>query len=183
MIYKRIYFWFALPVLLMVAWFIGFYIPLSSFSEKQNKDLLAAQQSRQVVESSLRDILELRKRDAHARLSLDGILKNMPLYHQFPAVIRSVAESGKREGIVFESLNSFVLANEPQQPASLIKPALDMGIKGRFLDMGRFLQAIERQKGFKRIVEGKVFYSEKDYPVLTGKFLVEFRAWKGDDHR
>jgi Tfp pilus assembly protein PilO len=106
--------------------------------------------------------------------------RNMPVYQQFPAVIKAVAESGKKGGVVFETLNSVVLPNDSQQSPALIKPALDIGLKGRFLDIAKFLEGMERQKGFKRIADGKVSYADKDYPVLTGKFLIEFRAWKGD---
>lgn len=62
----------------------------------------------------------------------------------------------------------------------MIKPAIDMELKGKFLDIGKFLEGVEKQKGYKRIVGGKILYTDKDYPVLTGKFLVEFRAWKED---
>jgi hypothetical protein len=55
-----------------------------------------------------------------------------------------------------------------------------MELKGKFLDIGKFLEGVEKQKGYKRIVGGRILYADKDYPVLTGKFLVEFRAWKED---
>lgn len=129
--------------------------------------------------NAVRDILEVRKRDAQARVSRDGISKNMLLYDQFPSVIKTITEIGKKEGVVFDSLSSIILPNNSQIP-SLINPALDIGLKGRFFDIAKFLEKVEKQKGFNRIVDGKVSYDDRDYPVLAGKFLVEFRAWKGD---
>jgi Tfp pilus assembly protein PilO len=178
--FRTIYLWFGLPVLIVILWFFAFYIPVSSFIAKEREGLSTAQRTRAMVESSVQDMLEVRKRDAQARSSLDGMSKYMPVYHQFPSVIKSVAESGKKEGLVFETLNSILVPNDSQQPPSLIKPALDVGLKGRFLDIGKFLESIEKQKGYKRIADGKLSYADKDYPVLTGKFLIEFRAWKGD---
>jgi Tfp pilus assembly protein PilO len=178
--FKIIYFWFALPVFIGVLWFFAFYIPVSSYIEKQHAELSTAQRTREIVENAVRDALEVRKRDAQARSSLDGMSRDMPMYRQFPSVIKTLAESGKKERIVFETVNSIVLSNDSQQAPSLIKPALDIELKGKFLDIGKFLEGIEKQKGYKRVVGGKIFYADKDYPVLTGKFLVEFRAWKGD---
>jgi Tfp pilus assembly protein PilO len=178
--FRVTYLWFGLPVLIAVLWFLAFYIPVSSFVNKQRNELSTAQRTRETMDKSVKDLLEIRKRDAQARSSLDGMSRNMPVYQQFPAVITAVAESGKKEGVVFETLNSVVLPNDFQQSPALIKPALDIGLKGRFLDIAKFLEGIERQKGYKRIADGKVSYADKDYPVLTGKFLIEFRAWKGD---
>ena len=178
--FRIIYLWFGLPALIVVLWFLAFYIPVSSFVDKQRNELSTAQRTRETVDKSVKDLLEIRKRDAQARSSFDGMSRNMPVYQQFPAVITAVAESGKKEGVVFETLNSVVLPNDSQQSPALIKPALDIGLKGRFLDIAKFLEGVERQKGYKRIADGKVSYTDKDYPVLTGKFLIEFRAWKGD---
>jgi Tfp pilus assembly protein PilO len=178
--FRVTYLWFGLPVLIAVLWFLAFYIPVSSFVNKQRNELSTAQRTRETMDKSVKDLLEIRKRDAQARSSLDGMSRNMPVYQQFPAVIKAVAESGKKGGVVFETLNSVVLPNDYQQSPALIKPALDIGLKGRFLDIAKFLEGMERQKGFKRIADGKVSYTDKDYPVLTGKFLIEFRAWKGD---
>jgi len=178
--FKIIYFWFALPVLIGVLWFFAFYMPVSSYVEKQHSELSTALRTREIVENTVKDVLEVRKRDAQARSSLDGISRNMPMYYRFPSVIKMLAESGKKEGIIFETLNSMVLPNDSQQAPSLIKPAIDMELKGKFLDIGKFLEGVEKQKGYKRIVRGKILYTDKDYPVLTGKFLVEFRAWKED---
>jgi Tfp pilus assembly protein PilO len=178
--FRVTYLWFGLPVLIVVLWFLAFYIPVSSFVNKQRNELSTAQRTRETMDKSVKDLLEIRKRDAQARSSLDGMSRNMPVYQQFPAVIKAVAESGKKGGVVFETLNSVVLPNDFQQSPALIKPALDIGLKGRFLDIAKFLEGVERQKGYKRIADGKVSYADKDYPVLTGKFLIEFRAWKGD---
>jgi len=178
--FKIIYLWFSLPFLLAILWFLAFYMPVSSFTVKQQAELSAAQRTREVTGNALRDVLEARTKDAQARLSIDRISKNMPMYHQFPSVLKAVVESGNKGGVVFDSLNSVVLPNDSQQIPSLIKPALDMGLKGRFLDICKFLEGAGQQKGYKRIADGRLTYTDKDYPVLTGKFLIEFRAWKED---
>ena len=178
--FKITYFWFSLPILIGMLWFFAFYVPVSSLIEKRRAELSMAQQTRETMGNAVRDILEARKKDTQARLSLDGISKRIPVYQQFPTLIKAIAETGKRGGIIFDSFNSIVLPNGSQQIPSLVKPALDMALKGRFLDIGKFLEGIEKQKGYKRIADGKVSYADKDYPELTGKFLIEFRAWKGD---
>lgn len=178
--FKIIYLWFSLPVLLAATWFFAFYSPVSSFIEKQRAELSAAKRTGEMMGKALRDVLETRKKDATARLSLDGISKNVPAYQQFPTLIRAITESGKKEGVVFDLLNSNALPYDSGQASPLMKPALGVGFKGKFLDIGKFLEAVEKQKGFKRIVEGRLSYADKDYPILTGNFLIEFVVWKGD---
>ena len=178
--FRLIYLWFSLPVLIVVLWFLAFYVPVSSYLEKQRNELATTQRTRENVESSIKDMMEVRKRDAQTRSSLDEVSRSMPMYQQFPSVIRAVADSGKKDGLIFETLNSGLLPVDPQQPPSLVKPSLDITSKGRFLDMGRFLESVTKQRGYKRIADGKLSYTDKDYPVLTGRFLIEFRAWKGE---
>lgn len=178
--FKITYFWFSLPILIGILWFFAFYIPVSSLIEKQRAELSTVQRTRETMGNAVRDILEARKKDAQARSSLDGISNSILMYHQFPTLIKAIAETGKRGGIVFDSFSGIVLPNDSQQIPSLIKPALDMTLKGRFLDIGKFLEGVEKQKGYKRIADGKISYTDKDYPELTGKFLIEFRARKGD---
>lgn len=176
--FKIIYLWFGLPFIIGILWFLAFYVPLSSFIVKQRAELESAKRTRETMRNAVRDILEVRKRDAQARVSLDDISKNMLMYDQFPSFMKSVTEIGKREGIVLDSLSCIVFPHDSQKIPSLITPALDMGLKGRFFDIAKFLEKVEKQKGFNRIVDGKVSYTDKEYPVLAGKFLVEFRAWK-----
>jgi Tfp pilus assembly protein PilO len=181
--FRIIYLWFSLPALIVVLWFLAFYMPVSSYLDQQRKELASVQRTRENVESSIKDMIEVRKRDAQTRSSLDEMSRSMPLYQQFPSVIKAVAESGKKEGLIFETINSSLLPGDPQQPSSLVKPSLDIISKGRFLDICRFLDSIEEQKGFKRIADGRLSYMDKDYPVLTGRFLIEFKAWKGEYSR
>lgn len=176
--FKITYFWFSLPILIGILWVFAFYIPVSSLIEKQRAELSAVQRTRETMVNAVREILEARKKDTQARLSLDGISKSIPMYHQFPTLIKAIADTGKRGGIVFDSFNSIVLPNDSQQIPSLVKPALDMALKGRFLAIGKFLEGVEKQKGYKRIADGKISYADKDYPELTGKFFIEFRARK-----
>jgi hypothetical protein len=177
--FRVIYFWFGLPLFIIFAWFLVFYGPLASVLDKQRLDLSAVQKTRETLAGSLKDILEVRKREAQARSSLERSLGNIPLFSQFPGVIKTVVEKAKKEGVAFETLSAVVIPNNAQQLSALTWPAIDMGVKGRFLDIGRFLEDTERQQGYKRIADAKMSYSDKEYPVLTGKFLVEFRAWRG----
>jgi Tfp pilus assembly protein PilO len=178
--FRVVYLWFGLPVLIVVFWLLAFYAPMAAAINGQRKELLSVQKERQTIDRALRDIIEARKKDARARSSLEGSFRNIPLYSHFPGVIRMVAQTAKREGIVIDALDTTMIPNEPQQPNALTKPTLDMALKGRFLDMGRFLEDIQKQSGFKRIDEARISYNDKEYPVLTGRFLVEFRAWRGN---
>jgi hypothetical protein len=178
--FKTIYLWFGLPVLVAVFWLLAFYAPMAGAINGRHKELLFVQKEKQSIDRALGDIIEARKKDARARSSLEGSFRNIPLYNQFPGIIRAMAQTAKKEGVVIDALDTTIAPNEPRQPDALAKPVLDVALKGRFLDIGRFLEDTQRQNGFKRIEEAKIFYNDTEYPVLTGRFLVEFRAWRGN---
>ena len=178
--FKIFYLWFGLPIIIVILWFVAFYGPMASAIDRQRKELATVQRNRDTVAGALHEVLEMRTRDARAKSSLGLSSQSIPVVNQFPGVIKAVAETAKKEGLAFETLSATMLPNDPQLSSGLTKTALDMGVKGRFIDMGRFLEDVERQKGFKRVVDAKISYTDAEYPVLTGRFFVEFRAWKGD---
>ena len=57
-------------------------------------------------------------------------------------------------------------------------PVFDLGFKGRFMEMGKFLEYMSSSKAFRKILKGRINYNDKDYPMLAGNFEVEFKAWK-----
>ncbi|OPY78925.1 MAG: hypothetical protein A4E65_02070 [Syntrophorhabdus sp. PtaU1.Bin153] len=178
--FKIIYLWFGLPVLIAVFWFLAFYAPMAGAINSQHKELLSVQKEKQSIDSALRDMTEAQKRQARTKSSLEGSSRNIPLYGRFPGIIRAMAQAAKKEGIIIDALDTTILPSESQRPDALAKPVLDMALKGRFLDIGRFLEDTQRQSGFKRIEEAKISYNDTEYPVLTGRFSVEFRAWRGN---
>lgn len=178
--FNRFFFWFGLPVLIVILWFIAFYGPMASAIENKRKELAEVQRTRSEVAGMLNDVLDLRKRDVRARSSLGVSSRNIPVATQLPGLAKALAEAAKKEGLAFENLSTTMLPGDPRLSSGLIKTAFDMGVKGRFINMGRFLEEVEQQKGFKRIADARISYTDGEYPVLTGRFFVEFRAWKGD---
>ncbi len=174
------YLWFGLPVLIVILWFAAFYGPMTSALENKRKELETVQRSREAVAATLNHVLQMKKRDVGAKLSLGMSSRNLPAVAQLPGVVKAVAETAKKEGLVFETLTTTMVPADTHPASGLTKAALDMGVKGRFINMGKFLEHVEGQKGFKRVVDARISYADTEYPVLTGRFFVEFRAWRGD---
>ena len=51
-------------------------------------------------------------------------------------------------------------------------------MKGRFTEMGKFLEQVSLSKAYRKILKGQISYTDKEYPLLAGKFEIEFKAWK-----
>ena len=78
-----------------------------------------------------------------------------------------------------ESLNGYYNTLDVVQGVGLVNPVFEMGLRGGFLEMGRFLEELSGKAAFKGIQAARIDYGEKEYPLLTGKFVIEFKALKG----
>jgi hypothetical protein len=61
---------------------------------------------------------------------------------------------------------------------NIVHPVFEMGIKGRFLDMGQFLEELSARTAYGSIKQARIACDEKEYPVLSGRFVIEFKALK-----
>ena len=60
-----------------------------------------------------------------------------------------------------------------------MNPVFEVGLKGGFLEMGRFLEDLSNRTAFKGIKAARISYDDKEYPQLNGRFVIEFKALKG----
>jgi hypothetical protein len=103
---------------------------------------------------------------------------NIPVFDEFPGVMKDITGRAKKNGIFITEFNSLFTSIDKKRASMLTYPIFEVGLKGRFLEIGKFLEELENDNTFKGILGARLSYDDKEYPVLTGKFVIEFKAWK-----
>ena len=80
------------------------------------------------------------------------------------------------KGIYVDDMGSLFSSMEDRQAKAVANPVFEITVKGRYLQIGRFLEELEKNKAFKGVLKASLVYDEKQYPVLTGKFVIQFKA-------
>jgi hypothetical protein len=178
---KAIHLWLGLPVAIIVFWLAAFYAPLSLWMEKSRKDLSVLQGRRAELDRALAGVVAMKRRDAAMEVQFDKSSRRIPAFSRLPAFMETISGRAKNHRVVLSALTSPINSLHVDQGSPVVKPIFELGLKGRFLDMGRFIEALAEEQGFNRIVYANISYDGKEYPVLTGKLMVEFKAWKGSE--
>ena len=177
--FKSIYLWYGLPIALIVAWVLLFYMPFSSHIKNRGKEILNIKQEDQKVDISIKGMVELVNKQAQWRQSLSEFKTQAPDLERFPEFMREVMKLARDRGIAIERFSSVFTSIGTEQKSQLINPVFEIEIKGGFLETGKFLEELGNKMVYRGIQKAQISYDEKEYPVLTGKYVVEFKAMKG----
>jgi hypothetical protein len=107
----------------------------------------------------------------------DEFLTRAPAVGRMGEYMAGVVHAAKLRGMSLERLSGQYESMEVSNK-NVVHPVSEMGIKGRFLDMGRFLEELSGQTAYGSIKQARIAYDEKEYPVLSGRFVIEFKALK-----
>jgi Tfp pilus assembly protein PilO len=176
--FKIIYIWFSLPFILIIIWVLAFYMPLSSKIKVREKEILSIKQQIQTINSNINNIIQMEKKGADTRQLVNNLSGEIPLFDEFPDFMVKLAKSTKDKGISLDILNSLVTSADFEKKTFLVNPVFEVGLKGKYLSMGKFLEDLASQMVFKKILKAHISYNEKEYPNLTGMFVIEFKAWR-----
>jgi Tfp pilus assembly protein PilO len=177
--FKSPYLWFALPILVIVAWVLLVYMPVNSGVKNKEGKLTAVKNERQTVERDLKDFVGDATSQKRLQQSYDEFMDQAPVVERMPEYMKNVMNMAKSKGITIGSLSGHYSSLDTSQKAGLVNPVFEMGLRGGFLEMGRFLEDLSNRTAFKGIQAARINYDEKEYPQLTGKFVIEFKALKG----
>ncbi len=176
--FKPLYVWFATPVIVIVAWVLAFYMPLSSKIKLINQELSRLKTEEQAIDTNIDNMIQIKDKGARMDQLIKTFQANIPVFDDFPGVMKDIARTAKKNGIFITDFNSSFTSIDKKRASMLTYPVFEIGLKGRFLEMGKFLEELENNNAFKGIMNAKLSYDEKEYPVLTGIFMIEFKAWK-----
>jgi Tfp pilus assembly protein PilO len=177
--FRSFYLWFGLPILVIVAWVFLIYMPMNSGAKNKEGKLTAIKNERQTVERDMKDFVGEVTSQRSLQASYDEFMGQTPVVERMPEYMKNVMNMAKSKGITIGSLSGYYSSLDISQKAGLVNPVFEMGLRGGFLEMGRFLEDLSNRTAFKGIQAARINYDEKEYPRLTGKFVIEFKALKG----
>jgi len=177
--FKIIYIWFGLPFILIIVWVLAFYIPISSKIKIKEREILSIKQQVQAINNDINNIILMNVKGKETRQLVKTISGEMPFFDEFPDFMVRLAKSTRSKGVSLDILNSLVTSADFEKKTFLVNPVFEIGLKGKYISMGRFLEDLTNQMVFKKIIKAHISYNEKEYPDLTGMFMIEFKALKG----
>jgi hypothetical protein len=177
--FRSLYLWFGLPILVVAAWVFLVFMPMDSGAKDKEGKLTAIKNERQALERDMKDFAGEVTTQRTLQTSYDAFMGQTPVIERIPEYMKNVMNMAKSKGIAVESLSGYYSSLDISQKAGLVNPVFEMGLRGGFLEMGRFLEDLSSRTAFKGIQAARINYDEKEYPQLTGKFVIEFKALKG----
>jgi Tfp pilus assembly protein PilO len=130
------------------------------------------------VEADIQILQEMKRKEESIKQSLREYQGQIPLFDNFPDFIYQVAGSVRKSGLQLDKFSATFKSLDLKPKTVLAYPVFDLGFKGRFMEMGKFLEYMSSSKGIPEDPQGRINYNDKDYPMLAGNFEVEFKAWK-----
>jgi hypothetical protein len=177
--FKSSYLWFGLPVLVVVAWILLVYMPMDSGAKNRERKLTTIKNERQSIERDMKDFVGEVTTQKRLQESYDEFMGQTPVVERMPEYMKNVMNMARNKGIVVGGLSGYYSSLDVSQRAGLVNPVFEVGLRGGFLEMGRFLEDLSNRTAFKGVQAARVSYDEKEYPQLSGKFVIEFKALKG----
>jgi Tfp pilus assembly protein PilO len=172
------YVWIGLPIVITAVWFFVFYMPMKAETNNKQNELNDAKQQTQKVDMDIKALMEMKRKEESIKTSLREYRGQIPLYDNFPDFIYQVAGGARRSGLVLDKFSGTFKTLDMQPKTILTYPIFEVGLRGRFMEIGKFLEQVSSSRAYRKIMNGRISYNEKEYPLLTGRFEIEFKAWK-----
>ena len=179
--FKSLYLWFGLPILIFFAWVFLVYMPVNSGMKTKEGKLIAVKNERQTLEREIKDLVNEKTTQKKLQESYSEFMGQTPVIEKMPEYMKDVMNMARNRGIAVGSISGYYNSLGVSQKAGLVNPVFEIGLKGGFLEMGRFLEDLSKRTAFKGIQAARISYDEKEYPQLAGKFVIEFKALKGKE--
>ena len=176
--FKSLYVWIGVPVIVVVVWFLVFYMPMKAEINNKKSELQEVKKQTEKVETDIKGLMEMKRKEESIKASLKEYQGQIPLFDNFPDFIHTVAGAARKGGLVLDRFSGTFRTLDLQPKTILTYPVFEIGLKGRFMEMGKFLEQVSASKAYRKIVKGQISYTDKEYPLLAGKFEIEFKAWK-----
>jgi Tfp pilus assembly protein PilO len=176
--FRRSYVWIGLPIIIAAVWFFVFYIPINGKIINKRNEFNQARQQNQKVDAEIRALMETKKKEETVKVSLREYRSQIPFYDNLPDFIYRLAAKARDGGLRLDKFNGIFKSLDVQPKTILTYPVFEIGLRGRYVEIGKFLEEVGSSKAYRRILKGQISYNEKEYPLLTSRFEIEFKAWK-----
>jgi len=177
--FKTVYIWYGLPIFLIILWVALIFYPASSSIKSKETELAKIRQESKTADASLQTLIQSRDKESHWKKSLEEFKAHAPDLERFSDVMKELVRLAQARGVAIERMTHVFDSVNVEHPSAIINPLFEIEIKGRFLEMGSFLEELTNKPVYRGITKAQLAYNEKEYPVLTGKYIVAFKAMKG----
>ena len=174
--FKMLYVWLALPVAIVALWVFVFYMPFSAKIKQKEKELSNLKQEEQKIEVNIKTAIDVKKQKEQVKSSITELQMQLPPIDEFPDFMIKLLKDIRKEAVSLSSFSSNFSSLEGTPGLLLVHPVFEIGLKGKYINMGKFLDDLKNGKVYRGILRAKISYDEKEYPALTGKFAIEFTA-------
>jgi Tfp pilus assembly protein PilO len=176
--FRSVYVWIGLPIIIATVWLFVFYMPMKAEINNKQNELSNAKQQTQKVDADVKALMEMKRKEDSIKASLREYRGQIPPFENFPDFIHEVAGGARKSGLVLDKFSGTFKTLDMQPKTILTYPVFQVGLKGRFIEMGKFLEQVASSRAYRKIMKGQISYNEKEYPFLAGRFEIEFKAWK-----
>jgi Tfp pilus assembly protein PilO len=153
-------------------------MPVSAKIKTREKEILGIKQQIKTTNNDINSVILMKRKGEDTRQLIKNLSGEIPLFDEFPDFMVKLAKSTRNKGISLDTLNSLVTSADFEKRTFLVNPVFEIGLNGKYISMGKFLEDLTNQMVFKSILKAHIAYDEKKYPDLTGMFVIEFKAWK-----
>ncbi len=174
--FRPIYLWSLLPVVIVVGWVFGFYTPVASKNSVAEKQLVAVQAEKIVLQNDISRLTALKRQEDETKSRIDAMSAKIPKYDDLPGFMKETVRLAKARGLEVEEFTSSLSSLDDRQSDLIINPAIEMVVKGKYLQIGRYLDDLDSNGAFRGVLGAHIAYTEKEYPILTGRFVLQFKA-------
>ncbi len=178
--FRSLYLWLGLPLIIFLVWVFLVYMPINSGMKSKEANLIAVKKERQALEGEIKNFVNEAATQKKLQDSYGELMGQTPVIEKVPDYMKNVMNMAKNRGIAVGSLSGYYNSLDISQKSGLVNPVFEIGLKGDFLGMARFLEDLSNKAAFKGVRAARISYDEKEYPQLTGKFVIEFKALKGE---
>jgi Tfp pilus assembly protein PilO len=175
--YKNLIWLIGPAAAIILLWVFAVYMPLNAQAIKGQNSLKAVLQERKALETSIMSMTRQVQDEEALKKSYDEFLTQAPAVGRMGEYMAGVVHVAKLRGMSLERLSGHYESMEVSYK-NVVRPVFEMGFKGRFLDMGRFLEELSGRTAYGSIKQARIMYDDKEYPVLSGRFVIEFKALK-----
>lgn len=176
--YKKLAVWFGVPLVMIIVWVFAVYLPIEVGAKKKQNTVNAILKERKDIETNITSMSQEIQSQENLKKVYDNFLSQTPSIDKMPGFMGGLVRDARSKGMAVENLNGHYNSIDTARKG-IVNPVFEMGIKGGFLDMGKYLEEISQKTAFKGIQKARIAYDDKDNSVLTGRFVIEFKALKG----
>jgi len=175
---RTIHLHLAIPILLVLLWVFLFFLPVSSKEREKAETLQKIRKEMETLDREIESALSLKKRKDELDFRMREVKESIPTRESVYEFLARMVSSAKRRGLEIEAIQPLFTSFKELEGKHFLYPVFEVTLKGRFLEIGRFLEEMKATQAYRGVVRAKISYDEGTYPLLNGKVVLEIRILK-----